>query len=102
MTSIKISVRGALARTLLFCITAIVTIDLAEAEAIRGQVQDALGRPISEATLNLKNSDGEVIVSTQSDASGGFLFPGISQNTYELDVDKNGFQQGISIVTVVP
>ena len=84
----------------LFGLTVFVQTATAEAEEIHGLVQDALGRPVATASLNLKTSAGDTVGSTQTDAKGSFTFPNIPQNTYALMTEKKGFQPETSIVTV--
>lgn len=85
---------------LVFGLTAMMPIASAVAEEIRGQVQDALGRPIPKASLRLEDSTGAVVGNVQSDAEGRFAFSGVSQNTYAIVADKKGFQVGTAIVTL--
>ena len=100
MSTLKILMGGALVPALLFGVATMVQATPVSAEEIRGQVQDSLGRPITGASLNLKNAAGGVIGSTQSDANGHFDFTSISQGTYAVQAEKSGFQLGTSIVSV--
>ena len=98
MSSFNNWVGGTVVPSLLFGLT--VLGQAAEAEEIHGLVQDALGRPIATASLNLKTSAGDTVSSTKTDTKGGFTFSNIPQNTYTLTAEKKGFQVGTSIVTV--
>jgi outer membrane receptor protein involved in Fe transport len=100
MSSFKIWTGGALAPALLFSIAAVVQAAPVAAEEIRGQVQDALGRPVTSASLSLKTAAGSVVSRTQSDTDGRFTFTGIAQGTYAVLAEKSGFQVGTEIVTV--
>jgi outer membrane receptor protein involved in Fe transport len=74
--------------------------DTSKLNGVQGLIQDSLGRPIAGASLSLKTAAGSIVSSTQSDASGRFIFTGISQGTYAVYAEKTGFQLGTSIVTV--
>ena len=100
MSSFNNWVGGALVPSLLFCLTIFGQAATADAEEIRGLVQDALGRPIAAASLNLKTSAGDTVGRTQTDAKGSFTFSNIPLNTYALIAEKKGFQVDSSIVTV--
>ena len=91
---------GALASALFFTVVAGARAETVAEAAIRGQIQDALGRPIAGATLSLKTVEGTVVGQAQSDAAGHFAFSGIPQGTYAVIADKTGFQTGTAIVTV--
>ncbi len=69
---------------------------------IDGVVNDALGRPLAGAHINLKAPDGHVVGTAQSDTQGHFTFTNVAPGTYALLVDKDAFQPGTSIVTVSP
>ena len=99
MSSFNNWVGGAFVPSILFALTVFVQA-AAEAEEIHGLVQDALGRPIAKASLNLKNSAGDILGSTEADTEGSFTFSNVPQNTYVLMTEKKGFQLGTSIVTV--
>jgi outer membrane receptor protein involved in Fe transport len=74
--------------------------DTSKLNGVQGLIQDSLGRPIAGASLSLKTAAGNIVSSTQSDASGRFVFKGINQGTYAVYAEKTGFQLGTSIVTV--
>ncbi|HEY8099874.1 MAG TPA: TonB-dependent receptor [Burkholderiaceae bacterium] len=69
---------------------------------VDGLVNDSLGRPLSDATVNLKAPDGHVVGTTHSDSTGHFIFTDIAPGTYAVTVDKPTFQLGTGIVTVAP
>jgi outer membrane receptor protein involved in Fe transport len=68
--------------------------------SISGEIRDALGRAIDGASVTLKSADGTALGITTSDASGHFVFTGISQGSYAVQAEKTGFQLEVSIVTV--
>jgi outer membrane receptor protein involved in Fe transport len=100
MSLFKILTGGALASSFLFGLTITVQAAPINAEEIRGQVQDDLGRPIATASLQLKTAAGNDLGSTQSDADGRFTFAGITQGIYKIQAEKPGFQLGSSNITV--
>ncbi len=100
MSSFKNWMGGAFAPSILLGLTVFGQVATAEAEEIHGLIQDALGRPIVKASLNLKTSAGDTVGSTQSDTEGSFTFSNVPQNTYALIAEKKGFQEGTSVVTV--
>ena len=84
MQSIKASisfVTGMAAVFALLMIAAGVRAAPAATEEIRGMTKDALGRPLSGASLVLKSPDETVIGKTQSDAGGRFVFSGVTPGT---------------------
>ena len=100
MSLFKILTGGALASSLLFGLTVTVQAAPINADEIRGQVQDDLGRPITTANLRLKTAAGNDLGSTQSDVDGRFTFAGITQGIYKIQAEKPGFQLGSSNITV--
>lgn len=97
MSSFKKLQGGALASALVFTLVA-----QAAAESIQGQVQDALGRPITGAAISVQSVSGSVVGQAKSDTGGHFALTNIAQGTYAILVDKSGFQAGTAIVTVTP
>ena len=67
---------------------------------VDGTVNDALGRPLAGAKINLQTAEGKVIGSTRSDRQGHFTFKGIAPGTYAVVADKPSFEAGTGIVTV--
>ncbi len=72
----------------------------AQTDEIQGTIRDALGRPLSGASLILKSPDETVIGQTKSDANGHFVFSGVKPGVYAVLADKPGFQASTAIVTV--
>ncbi|MGZ3237642.1 MAG: TonB-dependent receptor, partial [Burkholderiaceae bacterium] len=77
----------------------VVYADVAPKE-VDGLVNDSLGRPLPDATVNLKAADGHVVGTTHSDKLGHFVFTDIAPGTYAVTVDKPTFQVGTGIVTI--
>ncbi len=70
------------------------------AAAIRGIVNDALGRPLAGVALSLRTAAGQVVGRAQSGADGRFAFADLAAGVYAVVGDKSGFQSGTAIVTV--
>jgi outer membrane receptor protein involved in Fe transport len=70
------------------------------ADQIQGTIKDALGRPLSGASLVLKAPDETIIGQTKSDADGRFVFTSVTPGTYAIVAEKTGFQASTAIVTV--
>lgn len=100
MPSFKKLKGGAIASALLFSMMSVVQAAPVAVEEIQGRIQDALGRPIADASLNLKTAAGSIVGNTRSDADGRFVFTGIAKGTYAVQAEKSGFQMGVAIVTV--
>lgn len=100
MPSFKKLTGGAIAPVLLFSMVSVVHGAPVSAEDIQGKIQDALGRPIADASLSLKTAAGSIAGRTRSDAEGHFVFTGVAQGTYAVQAKKSGFKMGVSIVTV--
>jgi len=93
--------RGSVLALALFMIMATVVYAAPGAtDEIQGTIKDALGRPLSGASLILKSSDGAIISKTQSDADGNFVFSAVTPGTYAVFGEKPGFQASTTIVTV--
>lgn len=59
---------------------------------INGTVTDTTGAVITGATIMVKNSDTNTVVSTRTNAEGTFALPGLPVGTYSVTVSKEGFQ----------
>jgi outer membrane receptor protein involved in Fe transport len=68
---------------------------------ISGAVHDALGQPLPDATVALKDATGNAVGSTRSDQQGHFVFSGIAPGSYAISVGKPSFQSETGTVTVV-
>ncbi len=65
---------------------------------LSGTVVDTSGAVIPGAAVQLRNADGTVRTTTQSDAHGSFNISGLPAGTYRLVVSNPGFEtKGISI-----
>ena len=91
---------SALLLSLFMIMAAVVQAAPVETDKIQGTTKDTLGRPLSEASLILKSSDGAIISKTQSDADGNFVFSGVTPGTYAVFGEKTGFQASTAVVTV--
>lgn len=70
------------------------------AQQIKGLIHDALGHPLSDARINLKDASGHPLATTLSDKQGNFTFLNISPGSYALNVDKPTFGTGETAVIV--
>ncbi len=100
MRSIKVSMGSALALALFIIMAAVAYAATGATDEIHGTVKDALGRPLSEASLILKSPDETIIGRTQSDADGQFVFSSVTPGNYAVMAEKTGFQTGTAKVTV--
>ena len=69
-------------------------------DEIQGTIKDALGRPLSGASLILKLPDETIIGKTKSDADGRFVFSSVKPGIYAVLAEKPGFEASTAIVTV--
>ncbi len=69
-------------------------------DEIQGTIRDALGRPLSGASLILKAPDETILGKAKSDADGRFVFTSVTPGTYAVLAEKPGFQASTAIVTV--
>ena len=69
-------------------------------DEIQGTIKDALGRPLSGASLILKSPDETIMGKTKSDADGHFVFSSVTPGAYAVLAEKPGFQASTAIVTV--
>jgi outer membrane receptor protein involved in Fe transport len=69
-------------------------------DVIQGTIKDALGRPLSGASLILKSPDDTIVGKTKSDADGHFVFSSVAPGTYAVLAENPGFQASTAIVTV--
>ncbi|KAF3998101.1 TonB-dependent receptor [Glaciimonas immobilis] len=69
-------------------------------QQIRGAIRDALGRPLSDAKVDLSDAVGHTVATTTSDKQGQFVFPGVKPGNYAVNVDKPSFASEKKTVTV--
>ena len=62
------------------------------AKQISGAIHDALGHPLPDATVALKDASGNAVGSTRSDQQGHFVFSDIAPGIYAISVGKLSFQ----------
>ncbi|HVN27204.1 MAG TPA: carboxypeptidase-like regulatory domain-containing protein, partial [Candidatus Binataceae bacterium] len=72
----------------------------AESEKVHGIVRDALGNPLSNATVSLKTDAGHPIARTSTDQKGRFSLS-VTPGTYEAQVSKQDFKSAETIVTII-
>jgi len=73
--------------------------ELVPTGSISGTVTDKSSKPIAGATVTLKVG-GTTQGTTTSNASGGYIFDGLSAGTYTLDAGKSGYLNGTITVTL--
>src|SRR5208282_2339827 len=100
MGQIKVLTGSILALALFIIMAAVVYAAPGATDEIQGTIKDALGRPLSGASLILKSPDETIIGQTKSDAGGHFVFTSVTPGTYAVLADKPGFQTGAAVVTV--
>ncbi len=100
MRSIKVLAGTAFALVLYILMAGMVYADPGATDKIQGMIKDALGRPLSGASLTLKAPDETVMGKAQSDAGGNFEFSNVTPGTYAVLAEKPGFQASTAIVTV--
>ena len=61
------------------------------AGAIRGSVSDPTGAVIPNATVHLTNPNSGVDRTATTDATGQFIFPNVSFNSYQVSASAEGF-----------
>ncbi|MDR3390185.1 MAG: TonB-dependent receptor [Sulfuriferula sp.] len=67
---------------------------------IAGQVNDTLGHPVADVTVELQSPDGKAWGRTHTDGEGAFSFNRIPAGTYAVVANKAEFQTGTDIVTL--
>jgi hypothetical protein len=67
---------------------------------LSGTVVDQSGAVIAGATVLVRNADGTVQKTTQSDSNGFFIISGLSAGNYRLVVSKPGFESNAMPVTI--
>ena len=73
----------------------------APVEFLSGLVRDALGRPLSNATVTLKSSGGGIIQSTKTGDKGTFrLLQKASPGIYSLSASRPAFNPATTIITL--
>jgi|GEM_PF-374083 len=69
---------------------------------LRGQVTDALKRPVSGVDLELRRADQKLVARTESNDRGEFEFEGVPAGTFAVIGVKAGFKPAIAIATLDP
>ena len=70
-------------------------------ESAEGTVRDALGRPVMNAVVIFRATDGRTVARTASGEHGQFKLQALGPGTYDLVVQKSGFKRA-SEVLVLP
>ena len=70
----------------------------AASESAIGTVQDALGRPVTNALLILRAADGRTVLRTTSGEHGVFKVRAQLPGTYDLIAQKSGFKPANQIL----
>lgn len=60
---------------------------------LSGQVTDASGAVIAEASVALKNENGGVVAQTSTDSNGQYSFEGIAAGNYRAEIEHIGFKK---------
>ena len=61
--------------------------------SLRGNVTDASGASVADATLTISNPQTGIERTTQSGSNGEYSFPSLSPGSYTLTAEKAGFQK---------
>ncbi len=91
----RITVQGAFllfAAVMFLFFPAMASAQIAGAGNIQGLVTDATGAAIPNAAVTITNEATHVKHTTKTSSAGLYLFPGISQGTYDLSVKAKGFK----------
>ena len=86
------------ARFVLLLMLAVVLPAMANAQStavLNGTVMDASGAAITGAKVIAINQGTGVQVTSQTDSSGGYLFPSLPIGTYKIEVSASGFQKDV-------
>ena len=70
---------------------------LASSEQIFGTVTDALGRPLAQVSLQLRDRDGQIIARVATDEGGRFKIAPPKPGLYSLVAAKSGFKSASKI-----
>ncbi len=85
---------------ILFCSTAFGAQNAASVSIVSGVIRDALGRPISGATVTLKSAAATGVVKTRTDRRGLFRFKGLRFGTYLIIASSAAFAPASATVTL--
>jgi outer membrane receptor protein involved in Fe transport len=69
-------------------------------QSVTGTVNDALGRPLKGADVELQDSAGRTIAKAKSDAEGRFTFAGVAPGVYAVVAKETSFKPATAIVSV--
>jgi outer membrane receptor protein involved in Fe transport len=68
---------------------------------VSGIISDAIGHPLSGATISIKDASGKVMASSQSNAQGHFTISGLPPGVYVLTADKAAYKSSIKVINLV-
>ncbi len=97
-------------RAVAFALFTLFTPDLVEAADLSGTVKDDSGGAVAHATIVVLTARQAVVVSTRTNASGGFTVPGLPDGEYVVRVTAAGFantqmavtmREGVAPLTIV-
>src|SRR5215813_8245851 len=69
--------------------------------SVQGLVQDPTGAAVAKATVQMRNSDTQVLVTTTTDPSGNFTFQSLAPGRYKVTVDASGFAKSEANFTLL-
>ena len=77
-----------------------VTISKPAVLMVAGQVaEEASGETLSDVTVSIRNSDGEVVAETTTDEEGRYAFEVTPDQGYTVRVDEDGYQEHVERIT---
>lgn len=91
---------SALLAGILFCSTTCGAQNASSPENLSGTVQDALGRPIPNATITLNSPTGKTILKTRTNRQGVFILKEAAPGTYVITVWSAAFVPASATVTL--
>ena len=71
---------------------------LASSQQISGTITDALGRPLAQVSLQLRDRNGQIIAHAATDEGGRFKIAPPKPGVYSLVAAKSGFKSASKIV----
>jgi len=69
--------------------------------SIQGVVQDPSGAAVPKATVQMRNSDTQVLATTTTDQAGNFTFQSLAPGRYKVTVDVSGFAKSEANFTLL-
>jgi surface glycoprotein (TIGR04207 family) len=78
------------------------TLTIAEDGFIQGDVRNTDNNPLSDANVTATNTDTDQVFNTTTDNNGAFTIAVPANDTYDVEVDQQGFQSFSTQRTVTP